>query len=314
MYGKLSRSYPSSDSFTLSVFEDDYQLTTQILSTGARHKTYLGRCLETKEPVAVKIILKHFLKASSLKRIVNEAKVLKYLKHPNIVTVHDIYDREDAIYVVSEYIQGPSLEDKVLDESFDFSEAECKVVLKTVVSALRYCHNQGVVHRNLIPENIIFSNTGGNNVIKIVDFQWSKTLDREEMDFSLLETMCGKPTFVAPEILSSRCYNYKCDVWSLGVVLFVLLSGGYLPFSSKNRESVSQLLSQVKRGSWSFQPANAWTDISPEAKDLVSNMLQVKPGARYTYEQILAHEFCNNLALRRTTTSVSSYTAVSSML
>lgn len=288
---KLKATDGSCSSFSVTEFTEDYELTDRVLSTTHRSRTLFGKSLLDGEEVSVKIISKQGLSRATLRRIVNEVKVLRYLRHPNIISVYDIYDRESDITVVSEYLEGQTLADRVLDESFDFTAADCRYVFKTIVSALKYCKGKGVVHRNITPDNIVFSTTNNRKVIKIVDFQWSKQLEKEAMDFSLLETMCGTPSFVAPEVLWLKKYNYKCDVWSLGVIFYLILSGGYLPFASTKRQSVSCMIRKIKQGKWSFQPANVWEEVDEDAVDLVKHMLVVRPGARYTYEQILAHNY-----------------------
>lgn len=289
---KLKANNGSCSSFSVTTFEDEYEMTEQVIESGSNFVTYLGRSLVDQERVAVKVINKSSLTRTSIRRIVNEVKVLRHLSHPNIVMVYDIYNRDEDITIVSEYIEGKSLADCVVDESFDFTENDCRFVLETLVNALKYCKEKGVVHRNITPNNIIFSTANGETVLKIVDFQWSKQLDKEEMAFSLLETMCGQtPLFIAPEVLRGKTYNYKCDVWSVGVILYLLLSGGYLPFSPTQRDSMSNLVDRIKHGKWSFQPENAWKGKSDHALDLVRKMLVLKPAGRYTYEQILAHKF-----------------------
>ena len=281
----------SISSFSPTEFEDEYELTSEVLSKNSKSTTYRGRRVFSEDPVSVRVIHKEGMKRSTYRRIVNEFKVLRKLEHPNIIRVFDIYDRDDGIYVVSELIVGQSLEQKLLDEDFDFNEEDCRFILKTLTSALKYCKDEAVVHRNILPENIIFSNVLGRRRVKIIGFQWSKRLEKEEMDFSLLETMCGKPLFVAPEVLGGQSYNYKCDIWSLGVIFYLILSGGYLPFTGDGVQSTSDFFEKVKAAQVSFHPAVVWSEVSYEGKDLIKNMLTPKPGARYSYEQILAHKF-----------------------
>lgn len=292
---KLKKMNGSCSSFSSTNLEDDYEVTEQVLEETTRYTRYMGKALYNDEKeddrVSVKIISKEGLERGSLRRIVNEVKVLKQLRHENIVHVYDVYDRKEDIVIVTEYLEGIPLHERVVDESFDFTEHDCRYILQTLVNALKYCKEQGVVHRNITPENILFSTVNGKKIVKIVGFQWSKLLEKEAMDFSLLQTMCGTPNFVAPEVLKGKTYNYKCDVWSVGVILYLILSGGYLPFSS-DRDSIAFLLEKIKRGQWDFQPANAWESVSEDAIDLVRQMLVLKPGARFSYEEILAHKFC----------------------
>lgn len=287
----------SISSFSTNDFEDDYELTPEVLSKDSKSTVFLGKRLFSEDLVSVKVIHNKGMKKSTYRRIVNEFKVLRKLEHPNIVTVYDIYDKDDGIYVVSELIAGDSLEKKLLDDNFEFREEDCKFILKTLISALKYCKDQGVVHRNLLPENIIFSNVSGRRRVKIVGFQWSKRLEVELMNFSLMETICGKPHFVAPEVLGGQCYNYKCDIWSLGVIFYLILSGGYLPFAGDGVQSSGDLLEKVKTAQLNFQPAMIWNEVSYEGKDLVKKMLMREPGARYSYEQLLAHKFFRNRSM-----------------
>ena len=204
----------------------------------------------------------------------------------------DIYEEPDVLMVVSEHMKGETLYDKVVNDEFSFREAEVREIIGVVAEALAYCRSKGVVHRNIKPENILFHEMdNGKRIIKLVDFELSKQLDKDAMTFSILETYCGTPAYIAPEVVSTVPYNYKCDVWSLGVITFLLLSGGYLPFFVDPDKTTRDLLRRVRDAQWTFSPANSWSSVSDEAKDLLSNMLVREPGARFSYEQILGHKW-----------------------
>ena len=274
-----------------SNFFKEYSLTTKVLGKGAYAEVRLGSSVATNEPVAVKIIDKHGMSKNDMKKLNKEVNILKALKHKHVVRVFQSYDEKDAFMIVMEYVKGGELFDKIVNEEEGiFNEKRSRVIIRTIAEALKYCKDQGVIHRDIKPENILLTPEEDGGDIKIADFNLSKKISKEDVNFSVLETMCGTPNYVAPEVLSGTPYDYKCDIWSLGVITYLLLSGGYLPFFiDPATEGRDALLRKVRKGNWKFQPDEAWANVSPEAKDLLKHMLKKNPAERYTYDQVLGH-------------------------
>lgn len=269
-------------------FSDKYKLSTKVLGEGAYGKVMLGETVHGQEKVAVKLMDKMQMKQSDAGKMHKEVNILKALNHPNVVRVFDFYDDDDYFKIVMEYVDGGELFEKLVKDDDQYTEKESRDVIHTLIRALKHCKDRGVVHRDIKPENILLTQDGN---IKLADFNLSKQIDPEMTDFKLLQTMCGTPNYVAPEVLSGRPYDYKCDVWSLGVIAFLLLSGGYLPFfvNTDSGEAKDELLEKVKAGRWSFSPRKAWDNVSDEAKDLLTHMLVKRTSQRFNYNQLLAH-------------------------
>jgi len=212
-----------------------------------------------------------------------EIRILKKLDHPNIVNMFDHYEDPDHTLIVMEYIPGGELF-KQLEQKDRYTEKDSRRIIRTLTEALKYCSDRGVVHRDLKPENILLRDPEGDDIV-LCDFGFAFNLEPELQGFELLQTMCGTASYVAPEVILGRPYSYKCDIWSLGVIAYILLSGGYTVFSGPQQE----ILNKVKRGKWQFIPKKAWARVSPEAKDLISNILVKNAEKRFDYEQILDH-------------------------
>ena len=162
-----------------------------------------------------------------------------------------------------------------------FTESEARDIIAPLFDALIYCHGQGIIHRDIKPENLLFSTRDFNQaVIKVSDFGLARFIDAD----TLATTTCGTPGYVAPEVLEQRPYRDACDFWSLGVVLFILLSGTP-PFYDEDNFA---LFEKIKSGQFSFT-APSWQSISSEAKDFISKLLVVDPNARLQGEQIMNH-------------------------
>lgn len=161
-----------------------------------------------------------------------------------------------------------------------YSEQEAQSIVRTLARALAYCHKKGIVHRDLKPENILLSTADETTqVIKIADMGFARTVRPDGM-----ETSCGTPSYVAPEILRGERYGNTVDMWSLGVISFILLCG-YAPFAASNQ---AKLFRAICRGTFRFA-SPYWDTISAGAKDLISKLLVVDPAERFTADQVLAH-------------------------
>ncbi|KAK5849799.1 hypothetical protein PBY51_014104 [Eleginops maclovinus] len=226
-------------------------------------------------------------------KIINKAKrdpteeveiLLRYGQHPNIITLKDVYDDGRSVFLVTELMKGGELLDKILRQKF-FSEREASAVLYTITKTLEYLHVQGVVHRDLKPSNILYVDESGNaESIRICDFGFAKQLRAEN---GLLMTPCYTANFVAPEVLKKQGYDAACDIWSLGVLLYTMLTG-FTPFANGPEDTPEEILARIGSGKFSLT-GGYWNSVSAEAKDLVSKMLHVDPHRRLTAGQVLRH-------------------------
>ncbi|XP_062844332.1 ribosomal protein S6 kinase alpha-1 [Trichomycterus rosablanca] len=210
--------------------------------------------------------------------------LLRYGQHPNIITLKDVYDDGRSVYLVTELMKGGELLDKILRQKF-FSEREASAVLHTITKTVDYLHKQGVVHRDLKPSNILYVDESGNpESIRICDFGFAKQLRAEN---GLLMTPCYTANFVAPEVLKKQGYDEACDIWSLGILLYTMLTG-FTPFANGPDDTVEEILARVSSGKLCLT-GGYWNSVSNEAKDLVSRMLHVDPHKRLTSSQVLHH-------------------------
>uniref|UniRef100_A0A6I8S6V4 Ribosomal protein S6 kinase n=1 Tax=Xenopus tropicalis TaxID=8364 RepID=A0A6I8S6V4_XENTR len=219
-----------------------------------------------------------------------EIEILRrYGQHPNIITLKDVYEEGNSIYLVTELMRGGELLDRILRQKF-FSEREANLVLLTVCKTVEYLHSQGVVHRDLKPSNILYVDESGNpESIRICDFGFAKQLRAEN---GLLMTPCYTANFVAPEVLKRQGYDEGCDIWSLGILVYTMLAG-YTPFANGPGDTPEEILARIGSGKFTLRGGN-WNTVSDSAKDLVSRMLHVDPHRRLTAKQVLQHEWITN--------------------
>uniref|UniRef100_A0A673WVJ6 non-specific serine/threonine protein kinase n=1 Tax=Salmo trutta TaxID=8032 RepID=A0A673WVJ6_SALTR len=197
-----------------------------------------------------------------------------------------VYDDGRSVYLVTELMKGGELLDKILRQKF-FSEREASAVLHTITKTVEYLHVQGVVHRDLKPSNILYVDESGNpESIRICDFGFAKQLRAEN---GLLMTPCYTANFVAPEVLKKQGYDAACDIWSLGVLLYTMLTG-FTPFANGPEDTPEEVLARIGSGKFSLT-GGYWNSVSAEAKDLVSKMLHVDPHQRLTAAQVLRHSW-----------------------
>nr|XP_054532624.1 ribosomal protein S6 kinase alpha-3 isoform X8 [Pan troglodytes] len=259
-------------------FTDGYEVKEDI---GVGSYSVCKRCIHkaTNMEFAVKIIDK------SKRDPTEEIEILlRYGQHPNIITLKDVYDDGKYVYVVTELMKGGELLDKILRQKF-FSEREASAVLFTITKTVEYLHAQGVVHRDLKPSNILYVDESGNpESIRICDFGFAKQLRAEN---GLLMTPCYTANFVAPEVLKRQGYDAACDIWSLGVLLYTMLTG-YTPFANGPDDTPEEILARIGSGKFSLS-GGYWNSVSDTAKDLVSKMLHVDPHQRLTAALVLRH-------------------------
>jgi len=265
--------------------EDRYELK-DLLGTGAFSQVRLAESKsESGKLYAVKIIDKTALKGKE-DSLENEIKVLRRLKHPNIVQLLETYEDKSKVYLVMELVTGGELFDRIVEKG-SYTEKDAADLIRQVLEAVDYMHEQGVVHRDLKPENLLYYCPDEDSKIMISDFGLSKMEDS-----GIMATACGTPGYVAPEVLAQKPYGKAVDVWSIGVISYILLCG-YPPFYD---ESDSYLFAQILKGEFEFD-SPYWDDISDSAKDFIRRLMCVDVNKRYTCREALQHPWiCGNAA------------------
>lgn len=250
---------------------------------GDGHFSVVYCCMNktTKEFCALKLIDKLKCKGRD-DMIYNEVKILKRLNHPNIVKLKEEFDQPKKLYLILELVQDGDLFDAISNVT-KFSEVHVATMIHNLSSALTYLHKQGIVHRDIKPENLLISvQEDGSQSVKLADFGLAV-----ELGDSPLYSVCGTAFYVSPEMLNETGYDFKVDVWSTGVICFILLCG-YPPFTSENENNQDELFDAILAGDFQFAPPY-WNSISHQAKNLIRCMLTVDPEIRYTAEQVFEH-------------------------
>uniref|UniRef100_A0AAY4AT04 Serine/threonine-protein kinase DCLK2 n=1 Tax=Denticeps clupeoides TaxID=299321 RepID=A0AAY4AT04_9TELE len=238
-------------------------------------------CVErsTGREYALKIIDK--AKCAGKEHLIeNEVAVLRRVKHPNIIMLIEEVDTPTELYLVMELVKGGDLFDSITS-STKYTERDASVMVFNLAGALKYLHRMSIVHRDIKPENLLVcENPDGTKSLKLGDFGLATVVEGP------LHTVCGTPTYVAPEIIAESGYGLKVDIWAAGVITYILLCG-FPPFRSENNLQ-EDLFDQILLGRLEF-PSPYWDNISMSAKELIGQMLQVNVEARYTAEDVLTH-------------------------
>jgi len=262
-----------------SKITSDYEFIKEI-GSGAFSKVYKARHKLSKTLRCVKKLSKKDLTEDEKMKLVEEVSILKTLDHPNILKVLEFYQNDKYFFIVTEFLEGGELFDRIM-ECQSFSEEASTLVMEQIISAVLYLHKHGFIHRDLKPENIIFETKDPKSKIKVIDFGTSCSFEKGNK----LKKKLGTPYYIAPEVLK-RNYDEKCDVWSSGVIMYILLCG-YPPFNGPNDKIIFQ---RVLEGKFAF-PDEDWSGISKQAKDLIKKMLCYDPSKRIPTGDCLQHEW-----------------------
>ena len=275
-----------------------YDITKTELGKGTYGTVNLGRIKGSKTERAIKIIEKS--KVSNVERFKLEVEIMMRLDHPSILRLYDYFEDNLKVYLVLELCTGGELFDRIILNKF-YSEENARTIFRQMITGIIYCHLSNVCHRDLKPENFIMISKNDPFALKMIDFGLSRTFGealndktkdvnnksrRKRQTKAVLKTKAGTPFYIAPEVLTGK-YNEKCDVWSLGVILYILLCG-YPPFYGENNK---EILEAVKKGKLDFS-SSEWKNKSPEAIDLLKRMITSNE-KRLFPEEVLKHPWLN---------------------
>jgi calcium-dependent protein kinase len=270
---------------TQGLFLDNYDVIRQ-LGKGGYGKVYEVKNKKSGDIRACKHLSKATIK--NLEKFEREIEILIRSDHPNIIKLYEVFESQRSLYLVMEECKGGEIFDRIIQhiqKKEMYSEKDAATIFQQVMSAIEYCHNNGICHRDLKPENILYLNEGPekDNPIKVIDFGLSQVISSDKK----LSTKVGTAYYVSPEILLGE-YTEKCDIWSAGVILYIFLSGDP-PFNGSNDHAIYTKISKMK---FTF-PEKKWKNISNEAKDLISHMITPEK-ERYTAKQVLSHPWFSN--------------------
>ena len=268
------------------VFLDNYDVLKQ-LGKGGYGKVYQVKNKRTGEIRACKHLSK--LSIKNLEKFEREINILKKSDHPNIIKLYEVFESNRSLYLIMEECKGGEVFDKIIEHIQSkkmYTEKDAANIFIQMMSAVDYCHNNGICHRDLKPENLLYLKEGSEieNPIKVIDFGLSQIISQSKK----LKTKVGTAYYVAPEILQGS-YTEKCDIWSAGVILYILLSGSP-PFNGPNDNAIYSKIAKME-----FEyPEKKWANISNEAKDLINHMIAPED-IRYDSKRVLAHPWLKNV-------------------
>ena len=248
-----------------------------------------ARCLLVKNKTTGQLYACKELQKNKLNNVASlksEIQILIKLDHPNIIKLYEIYENDNYIYLVMELCTGGELFDRIIqktEQGKQFTEKEVANIFQQMMSAINYCHSNKIVHRDLKPENLLLATQDENSPIKVIDFGMSRIFNNKQAMFDKV----GTAYYISPEVLDGF-YDEKCDIWSAGVILYILLCG-YPPFNGNDDDEIFE---SIKKRKFVF-PEAEWANISKEAKDLINKMLS-DPLTRLTAEQVLSHPWLVN--------------------
>nr|XP_055063545.1 calcium/calmodulin-dependent protein kinase type II delta chain isoform X20 [Misgurnus anguillicaudatus] len=264
---------------TCTRFTDEYQLYEEL---GKGAFSVVRRCVKlcTGQEFAAKIINTKKLSARDHQKLEREARICRLLKHPNIVRLHDSISEEGFHYLLFDLVTGGELFEDIVAREY-YSEADASHCIQQILEAVLHCHQMGVVHRDLKPENLLLASKCKNAAVKLADFGLAIEVQGDQQAWF---GFAGTPGYLSPEVLRKEAYGKPVDIWACGVILYILLVG-YPPFWDEDQHKLYQ---QIKAGAYDF-PSPEWDTVTPEAKNLINQMLTINPAKRITAQEALKH-------------------------
>ncbi|XP_077097405.1 calcium/calmodulin-dependent protein kinase (CaM kinase) II beta 1 isoform X21 [Siphateles boraxobius] len=264
---------------TCTRFTDEYQLYEEL---GKGAFSVVRRCvkLSTGQEYAAKIINTKKLSARDHQKLEREARICRLLKHSNIVRLHDSISEEGFHYLLFDLVTGGELFEDIVAREY-YSEADASHCIQQILEAVLHCHQMGVVHRDLKPENLLLASKCKNAAVKLADFGLAIEVQGDQQAWF---GFAGTPGYLSPEVLRKEAYGKPVDIWACGVILYILLVG-YPPFWDEDQHKLYQ---QIKAGAYDF-PSPEWDTVTPEAKNLINQMLTINPAKRITAQEALKH-------------------------
>ncbi|XP_031691604.1 calcium/calmodulin-dependent protein kinase type II subunit gamma-like isoform X11 [Oncorhynchus kisutch] len=264
---------------TSTRFTDEYQLYEEL---GKGAFSVVRRCVKKSngQEFAAKIINTKKLSARDHQKLEREARICRLLKHPNIVRLHESISEEGFHYLVFDLVTGGELFEDIVAREY-YSEADASQCINQILESVHHMHQHDIVHRDLKPENLLLASKLKGAAVKLADFGLAIEVQGDEQAWF---GFAGTPGYLSPEVLRKDPYGKPVDIWACGVVLYILLVG-YPPFWDEDQHKLYQ---QIKAGAYDF-PSPEWDTVTPEAKNLINQMLTINPTKRITADQALKH-------------------------
>lgn len=254
------------------IFPDD------ILGSGQFGIVYGARHRKDSREVAIKVIDKLRFPTKQEAQLKNEVSILQNLHHPGVVNLEKMFETPERIFVVMEKLKGDMLEMILSSPKGRLSERVTKYLVSQILIALKHLHSKSIVHCDLKPENVLLSSESPFPQVKLCDFGFARIIGEK----SFRRSVVGTPAYLAPEVLKNKCYNRSLDMWSVGVIIYVSLSGTF-PFNEDE-----EIADQIQNAAFMY-PQTPWKEITLDAIDIINNLLQVKMRKRFTADKTLAH-------------------------
>ncbi|XP_047200427.1 calcium/calmodulin-dependent protein kinase type II subunit beta isoform X4 [Hippoglossus stenolepis] len=264
---------------TCTRFTDEYQLYEEL---GKGAFSVVRRCVKlcSGQEFAAKIINTKKLSARDHQKLEREARICRLLKHSNIVRLHDSISEEGFHYLIFDLVTGGELFEDIVAREY-YSEADASHCIHQILDCVSYTHQHEIVHRDLKPENLLLASKCKNAAVKLADFGLAIEVQGEQQAWF---GFAGTPGYLSPEVLRKEAYGKPVDIWACGVILYILLVG-YPPFWDEDQHKLYQ---QIKAGAYDF-PSPEWDTVTPEAKNLINQMLTINPAKRITAQEALKH-------------------------
>nr|XP_057913698.1 calcium/calmodulin-dependent protein kinase type II subunit beta-like isoform X2 [Doryrhamphus excisus] len=264
---------------TCTRFTDEFQLYEEL---GKGAFSVVRRCVKvlTGQEYAAKIINTKKLSARDHQKLEREARICRLLKHSNIVRLHDSISEEGFHYLLFDLVTGGELFEDIVAREY-YSEADASHCIHQIVDSVSYTHQHNIVHRDLKPENLLLASKCKNAAVKLADFGLAIEVQGDQQAWF---GFAGTPGYLSPEVLRKEAYGKPVDIWACGVILYILLVG-YPPFWDEDQHKLYQ---QIKAGAYDF-PSPEWDTVTPEAKNLINQMLTINPSKRITAQEALKH-------------------------